>query len=140
MPQGVYEYALVDRTGKHDLESLRALEDWVLRYDLKTIPGVAEVASVGGAVKEFQILPDPVKLEQYGVTIGDIKTALSRSNSEMGGGSVELAGSEVMVRARGYLRTLDDFRHIVLKANASGVPTLLSDVARSARGLKCDAA
>ena len=130
----VYEYALVDRTGKHDLESLRALEDWVLRYDLKTIPGVAEVASVGGAVKEFQILPDPVKLEQYGVTIGDIKTALSRSNSEMGGGSVELAGSEVMVRARGYLRTLDDFRHIVLKANASGVPTLLSDVAQVRTG------
>ena len=130
----VYEYALVDRTGKHDLESLRALEDWVLRYDLKTIPGVAEVASVGGAVKEFQILPDPMKLEQYGVTIGDIKTALSRSNSEMGGGSVELAGSEVMVRARGYLRTLDDFRHIVLKANASGVPTLLSDVAQVRTG------
>ena len=130
----VYEYALVDRTGKHDLESLRALEDWVLRYDLKTIPGVAEVASVGGAVKEFQILPDPVKLEQYGVTIGDIKTALSRSNSEMGGGSVELAGSEVMVRARGYLRTLDDFRQIVLKANASGVSTLLSDVAQVRTG------
>ena len=130
----IYEYALVDRTGRHDLESLRALQDWVLRYDLKTVPGVAEVASVGGAVKEFLILPDPVKLEQYGVTIGDIKSALSRSNSEMGGGSVELAGSEVMVRARGYLKTLDDFRRIVLKANPSGVPTLLSDVAQVRTG------
>lgn len=102
----IYQYALVDKSGKNDLESLRALQDWFLKYELKTIPGVAEVASVGGAVKEYQIIPDPVKLEQYGVTVGDIKTALSASNQEAGGGS------------------------IVLKTNASGTPTVLGDVAQ----------
>ena len=124
------QYALVDKSGKNDLESLRALQDWFLKYELKTIPGVAEVASVGGAVKEYQIIPDPVKLEQYGVTVGDIKTALSASNQEAGGGSIEMGESEFMVRAQGYLKTLDDFRSIVLKTNASGTPTVLGDVAQ----------
>lgn len=126
----IYQYALVDKSGKNDLESLRALHDWFLKYELKTIPGVAEVASVGGAVKEYQIIPDPVKLEQYGVTVGDIKTALSASNQEAGGGSIEMGESEFMVRAQGYLKTLDDFRSIVLKTNASGTPTVLGDVAQ----------
>ena len=126
----IYQYALVDKSGKNDLESLRALQDWFLKYELKTIPGVAEVASVGGAVKEYQIIPDPVKLEQYGVTVGDIKTALSASNQEAGGGSIEMGESELMVRAQGYLKTLDDFRSIVLKTNASGTPTVLGDVAQ----------
>lgn len=126
----IYQYALVDKSGKNDLESLRALQDWFLKYELKTIPGVAEVASVGGAVKEYQIIPHPVKLEQYGVTVGDIKTALSASNQEAGGGSIEMGESEFMVRAQGYLKTLDDFRSIVLKTNASGTPTVLGDVAQ----------
>ena len=126
----IYQYALVDKSGKNDLESLRALQDWFLKYELKTIPGVAEVASVGGAVKEYQIIPDPVKLEQYGVTVGDIKTALSASNQEAGGGSIEMGESEFLVRAQGYLKTLDDFRSIVLKTNASGTPTVLGDVAQ----------
>ena len=126
----IYQYALVDKSGKNDLESLRALQDWFLKYELKTIPGVAEVASVGGAVKDYQIIPDPVKLEQYGVTVGDIKTALSASNQEAGGGSIEMGESEFMVRAQGYLKTLDDFRSIVLKTNASGTPTVLGDVAQ----------
>ena len=126
----IYQYALVDKSGKNDLESLRALQDWFLKYELKTIPGVAEVASVGGAVKEYQIIPDPVKLEQYGVTVGDIKTVLSASNQEAGGGSIEMGESEFMVRAQGYLKTLDDFRSIVLKTNASGTPTVLGDVAQ----------
>lgn len=126
----IYQYALVDKSGKNDLESLRALQDWFLKYELKTIPGVAEVASVGGAVKEYQIIPDPVKLEQYGVTVGDIKTALSASNQEAGGGSIEMGESEFMVRAQGYLKTLDDFRSIVLKTNASGTSTVLGDVAQ----------
>ena len=126
----IYQYALVDKSGKNDLESLRALQDWFLKYELKTIPGVAEVASVGGAVKEYQIIPDPVKLEQYGVTVGDIKTALSASNQEAGGGSIEMGESEFIVRAQGYLKTLDDFRSIVLKTNASGTPTVLGDVAQ----------
>lgn len=126
----IYQYALVDKSGKNDLESLRALQDWFLKYELKTIPGVAEVASVGGAVKEYQIIPDPVKLEQYGVTVGDIKTALSASNQEAGGGSIEMGESEFMVRAQGYLKTLDDFRSIVLKTNAAGTPTVLGDVAQ----------
>ena len=126
----IYQYALVDRTGQNDLESLRALQDWFLKYELKTIPGVAEVASVGGAVKAYQIVPDPVKLDLYGVTIGDLKSALEASNQEAGGGSIELAESEFMVRAEGYLKTLDDFRSIVLKTDASGTPTLLADVAQ----------
>lgn len=126
----IYQYALVDKSGKNDLESLRALQDWFLKYELKTIPGVAEVASVGGAVKEYQIIPDPVMLEQYGVTVGDIKTALAASNQEAGGGSIEMGESEFMVRAQGYLKTLDDFRSIVLKTNASGTPTVLGDVAQ----------
>ena len=126
----IYQYALVDKSGKNDLESLRALQDWFLKYELKTIPGVAEVASVGGAVKEYQIIPDPVKLEQYGVTVGDIKTALSASNQEAGGGSIEMGESEFMVRAQGYLKTLDDVRSIVLQTNASGTPTVLGDVAQ----------
>ncbi|MDO5531460.1 efflux RND transporter permease subunit [Sutterella sp.] len=124
----IYEYALVDRTGREDLESLRSLQDNFLKYELKAVPGVAEVASVGGAVREYQVLPDPVKLASHGVTINQIHSAITSSNAEAGGGSVEIAGSEFMVRARGYLKTLQDFREIVLKVT-DGVPTYLGDVA-----------
>lgn len=93
----VFEYALVDRSGKHDLAELRSLQDWFLKYELKTIPNVSEVASVGGVVKEYQIVVDPMKLTQYGISLGEVKSALDASNREAGGSSVELAEAEYMV-------------------------------------------
>ncbi len=126
----VFEYALVDRSGKHDLAELRSLQDWFLKYELKTIPNVSEVASVGGVVKEYQIVVDPMKLPQYGISLGEVKSALDASNQEAGGSSVELAEAEYMVRASGYLQTLDDFKNTVLKTGDNGVPVYLGDVAR----------
>ncbi|SLK05933.1 efflux RND transporter permease subunit [Novosphingobium mathurense] len=125
----VYEYALVDRTGRHDLSQLRSLQDWFLRYELKTIPGVAEVASVGGMVRQYQVVLDPVKLAGYGVTHGEAVEAIRRANQEAGGSVLELAEAEYMVRASGYLKTLGDFRAIPLRTAAGGVPVTLGDVA-----------
>ncbi|HHG8788414.1 TPA: CusA/CzcA family heavy metal efflux RND transporter [Citrobacter sedlakii] len=126
----IFEYALVDRSGKHDLAELRSLQDWFLKYELKTIPDVSEVASVGGVVKEYQVVIDPMKLAQYGISLAEVKAALGTSNQEAGGSSVELAEAEYMVRASGYLQSLEDFNHIVLKTNENGVPVYLRDVAR----------
>jgi Cu(I)/Ag(I) efflux system membrane protein CusA/SilA len=106
------------------------LQDWFLKYELKTIPNVAEVASVGGVVKQYQVQVDPMKLAQYGISLGEVKQALSTSNQEAGGSSVEIAEAEYMVRATGYLKSLEDFNHIVLKAGDNGVPIYLKDVAR----------
>jgi Cu(I)/Ag(I) efflux system membrane protein CusA/SilA len=125
----VYEYALVDRTGRHDLSQLRSLQDWFLRYEIKTIPGVAEVASVGGMVRQYQVVLDPAKLAGYGITHGEAVEAIRRANQETGGSVLELAEAEYMVRASGYLKTLDDFRAIPLRTAAGGVPVMLSDVA-----------
>ena len=124
----VYEYALVDRTGRHDLSQLRSLQDWFLRYELKSLPGVAEVASIGGMVKQYQVVLDPVKLAAYGVTHQQVVEAINRANGETGGSVLELAEAEYMVRASGYLKTLDDFRAVPLRA-AGGTPVLLGDVA-----------
>ena len=124
----VYEYALVDRTGQHDLSQLRSLQDWFLRYELKSLPGVAEVASIGGMVKQYQVLLDPVKLAGYGVTHGQVVQAIQAANSESGGSVLELGEAEYMVRAGGYLKTLNDFRAIPVKA-AGGIPVTLGDVA-----------
>ena len=87
----IFEYALVDKSGKHDLSQLRSLQDWFLKYELKTIPNVAEVASVGGVVKQYQVQVDPMKLAQYGISLGEVKQALASSNQEAGGSSVEIA-------------------------------------------------
>ena len=125
----VYEYALVDRTGRHDLSELRSLQDWFLRYELKSLPGVAEVASIGGMVKQYQVVLDPVKLAAYGITHRQAVEAIQRANSETGGSVLELAEAEYMVRASGYLTSLDDFRAIPLKTAAGGVPVRLGDVA-----------
>ena len=125
----VYEYALVDRSGHHDLSEMRSLQDWFLRYELKTLPGVAEVASIGGMVKQYQVVLDPVKLAAFGVTHQQVVTAIQAANSEAGGSVLELAEAEYMVRASGYLKTLDDFRAIPLKTAAGGVPVRLGDVA-----------
>ena len=125
----VYEYALVDRTGRHDLSELRSLQDWFLRYELKTLPGVAEVAAIGGMVKQYQVVLDPVRLAAFGVPQSQVVTAIQRANQETGGSVLELGEAEYMVRAGGYLKSLDDFRAIPLKTAVGGVPIRLGDVA-----------
>lgn len=125
----IYEYALVDRSGRHDLSQLRSLQDWFLRYELKTLPGVAEVASIGGMVKQYQVLLDPTRLAALGVTHAQAVEAIRRANQETGGSVLEMGGAEYMVRASGYLRTVDDFRAIPLRVAGAGVPVTLGDVA-----------
>ncbi|MDE2623673.1 MAG: efflux RND transporter permease subunit [Betaproteobacteria bacterium] len=125
----IYEYALVDRTGQHDLSQLRGIQDWFLRYELKTIPGIAEVASIGGMVKQYQVVLDPVKLASYGITFQDTVSAIGRANQEVGGSVLEMGEAEYMVRASGYLQSLDDFRAIPIKTAQGGVPVTLGDVA-----------
>jgi Cu(I)/Ag(I) efflux system membrane protein CusA/SilA len=125
----VYEYAMVDRTGGHDLAQLRGLQDWFLRYELKSLPGVAEVASIGGMVKQYQVVLDPVKLAAFGITHQQAVSAISQANQEAGGSVLEMGEAEYMVRASGYLKTLDDFRAIPLRTAAGGVPVTLGDVA-----------
>jgi len=125
----IYEYALVDRSGRHDLSQLRSLQDWFLRYELKSVPGVAEVASIGGMVRQYQVVLDPTKLVAYGVTHGQAVEAVRRANQEAGGSVLELGEAEYMVRASGYLKSLDDFRAIPLRTAAGGVPVRLGDVA-----------
>jgi Cu(I)/Ag(I) efflux system membrane protein CusA/SilA len=124
----IYQYALVDRTGKHDLSQLRSLQDWFLRYELKTLPNVAEVAPIGGMVKQYQVVLDPVRMASRGVTQQQIAKAIDEANRETGGSVLELAETEFMVRATGYLRTLGDFRAIPLRLDG-GVPVTLGDVA-----------
>jgi Cu(I)/Ag(I) efflux system membrane protein CusA/SilA len=125
----IYEYALVDRTGQHDLAQLRSIQDWFLRYELKTVPDVAEVASIGGMVRQYQVVLDPVRMASYGVTQDAAIAAIKRGNQEAGGSVVEMAESEYIVRSTGYLKTLDDFRAIPLKTLTGGVPVSLGDIA-----------
>ncbi len=125
----IYEYALVDRTGRHDLSQLRSLQDWFLRYELKTVPGVAEVAAIGGMVRQYQVVLEPTKLAAYGITHSQAVDAIQRANAEAGGSVLEMGEAEYMVRASGYLKTLDDFRAIPLRTSAGGVPARLGDVA-----------
>jgi len=125
----IYEYALVDRTGGNDLAGLRSLQDWFLRYELKTIPGIAEVASIGGMVKQYQIVLQPYRMASLGVTHADVVQAVRASNQEAGGSIVEMGEAEYMVRSSGYLGSLDDFRTIPLQVASGGVPVTLGDVA-----------
>lgn len=125
----VYEYALIDRSGQHDLSQLRALNDWFLRFELKTVPNVAEVASIGGMVRQYQVVLDPDRLRAFGITHGMVRDALAKANEATGGAVVEMAETEYMVRSQAYLRTLDDFRNTVLNADEAGTPVLLRDVA-----------
>lgn len=124
----VYEYALVDRTGKNDIGQLRALNDWFLKFELKTVTDVAEVASIGGMVRQYQVVLDPDRMRSLGVTQAQVVEALKQANQASGGSVVELAETEFMVRSRGYLRSLDDFRSIPL-AVSGATPVLLQDVA-----------
>ena len=125
----VFQYALVDRTGNLDLQELRALQDWHLRFALESVPGVAEVAPVGGFVKEYQVQIDPIRLRGYDISIGDVVRAVRASNEDAGGRTIEIAGHEQMVRGRGYIQSLDDLRELPLKLGADGVPVLIEDVA-----------
>lgn len=126
----IFEYALVDRTGQHDISELRALQDWFLKFELKTIPNVAEVASLGGMVKQYQIQVDPEKLRTYGLPLSAVTRAIQAANSENGASVLELAEAEYMVRLPGYLQTLDDFRAISLGVSENGTAITLADVAR----------
>jgi copper/silver efflux system protein len=130
----IYEYALVDRTGRHDLGQLRTLQDWFLRYDLKTIPDVAEVASIGGMVQAWQIVPDPQALAARGITIQQLVDAVRDANGATGGSVIEQGEAEVMVRSEGYLRERADFERVPIGNGADGVPVLLQDVASVQRG------
>ena len=126
----IYEYALMDKTGRHDLAELRALQDWFLKYELKTLPNVAEVATIGGMVKQYQVVLDPDRLRAYNIPHGKVMAAIRNANQETGGSVLELGEAEYMVRSGGYLKSLDDFRSIPIVTSDAGVPVLLKDVAR----------
>lgn len=126
----VYEYALVDRSGTYDLAQLRGMQDWFLKFQLQTVEGVSEVASVGGMVKQYQIELDPDRLRAFGLTVTDVTMAVERGNQEVGGSVIELAEAEYIVRARGYIQKLDDIRQIPVGLNDSGTPILLGDIAQ----------
>ena len=130
----VYEYALVDRSGKHDIAELRTLQDWFLKYELKTVQNVAEVASVGGFVNQYQIVLDPQRMQALKISQQTIVQAVQDANGETGGSVLELGEAEYMVRASGYLKSLDDFQLIPLGLGANGTPILLRDVAFIQRG------
>ncbi|MFC1681038.1 efflux RND transporter permease subunit [Pseudomonadota bacterium] len=125
----VYTYALTDRTGKHDLSELRSIQDWFLKYELQTVPGVSEVATVGGMVRQYQVVVDPNKLRAFGVPLSHIRMAIQRANQESGASVIEMAEAEYMVRVTGYLQSMEDLEVVPLRLNANGVPLLLRDVA-----------
>ncbi|MFT4809971.1 MAG: Cu(I)/Ag(I) efflux system membrane protein CusA/SilA [Arenicella sp.] len=125
----VYLYALVDRTGKHDLSQLRSIQDWFLKFELQTVPGVSEVASIGGMVKQYQIIVDPDKLRAYGIPLSLIQLAIKQGNQEVGASVIEMAEAEYMVSASGYIQSIQDLALIPLGLNNKGTPLLLRDVA-----------
>ncbi len=130
----VFEYALVDRTGQNDLADLRSLQDWNLRYALESVPGVAEVASVGGFVRQYQVHVDPNKLHAFGISIRDVIQAVRESNEDVGGRSLEIGGHEYVIRGRGYVERVEDLRRVPLRVDGNGVPVYLDDVAEVTLG------
>lgn len=125
----VFEYALVDRTGKHDLSQLTSLQNWVLKFELQKVPGVAEVATAGGMVKQYQITLDPNRLRAYGLTLDQVKQAILRGNREAGGSAIEMGEAEYMIRAKGYLKSIQDIEQIPVGLGKNGVPILLREIA-----------
>ncbi len=125
----VYLYALIDKTGKHDISQLRSLQDWFLKYELQTVPGVSEVSALGGMVKQYQVKVDPDKLRAFDMPLAHIQNAIKRGNQEIGASVVEMAEAEYMVRATGYIQNEQDLRNIPLGVNENGTPLLLKDVA-----------
>jgi Cu(I)/Ag(I) efflux system membrane protein CusA/SilA len=130
----IYEYALVDHSGRHDLSDLRSIQDWYLRYELQTVPGVAEVASLGGFVRQYQVEVDPNALASFGIPLSQVRRAIQRSNSDVGGRLLELAETEFMVRGRGYIESLDDLAGIAVGTDGRGTPILLRDIAQIHKG------
>jgi Cu(I)/Ag(I) efflux system membrane protein CusA/SilA len=130
----VYQYALVDDSGQHSAADLRAFQDWSLRYRLQSVPGVAEVASIGGFVQQYQVTVDPNRLKAYDLDIMRVAEAVRRSNNEVGGRLIEFSGREYMVRGRGYVARLEDLEQVVLKTDERGTPVLLRDVGQVAMG------
>ena len=130
----VYQYALVDRSGTHSLDQLRSYQDWTLRYALQSVPGVSEVASIGGFQKQYQVTVDPNKLASYGIPLTMVTEAIRMSNNEVGGRLIEFAGAEYMVRARGYTKKPSDLENVVVKTGAGGAPVLLKDIGHVAFG------
>ena len=130
----VYEYALVDRTGERDLAELRSIQDWYLRYELQTVPGVAEVASVGGFVRQYQVEVEPNALAAYAIPLSQVRRAIQRSNNDVGGRLVEMAESEFMVRGRGYIESIADLEQVAIGTDGRGTPVLLRDVAHIHEG------
>lgn len=126
----IYEYALIDRSGTHDLSELRSIQDWYLRYPLQTVDGVAEVASIGGYVKQYQIEVDPNALSRFNISLEQLKTAVKKSNNDVGGRLIELAETEYMVRGTGYIQSLQDVEEIPVGAGSNGTPVRVRDVAR----------
>src|SRR5258708_6143467 len=126
----IYEYALIDRSGRHDLGELRAIQDWFLKYELKSVADVAEVATIGGMVRQYQVVLDPNRLRAFGIPHARVIAALQNANRETGGGVLEMGEAEYMVRSRGYLKTLEDFRSVPLSVSDTGTPVTLGDVAR----------
>ncbi|WP_455583617.1 efflux RND transporter permease subunit [Legionella israelensis] len=125
----VFEYALIDKTGHHNLSELTSLQNWFLKYELQTVPGVSEVATVGGMVKQYQVIIDPDKLRSYNLTLNQVRQAIQNANQEVGGSVIEMSEAEYMVRAKGYLDSLSDFKHIPLGVNQKGIPIVLNNVA-----------
>jgi Cu(I)/Ag(I) efflux system membrane protein CusA/SilA len=125
----VFEYALVDRTGRNDLSQLRSLQDWFLKYELQTVPGVAEVATIGGMVRQYQVVVDPDKMRAFGITLREIRQAIQSGNQEAGGSVIEMGEAEYMVRATGYLQDVRDLAQIPLGVSGNGTPVILSDLA-----------
>jgi Cu(I)/Ag(I) efflux system membrane protein CusA/SilA len=130
----VFQYALVDDSGKHGPEELRSYQDWFLRYALQSVPGVAEVASIGGAAKQYQVTVDPNTLASHGLAIHDVVAAIRAGNDEVGGRLVELSGREYMVRGRGYIKSAADIESIVVRATEEGTPIRVGDLGRVAIG------
>ncbi len=125
----IYQYALVDRTGQHDLAQLRSLQDWFLKFELQALDGVAEVATIGGMVKQYQVVVDPLRLRGYGIPLMMVEQAIRAGNQEVGGSVVEMAEAEYMVRATGYVKRIEDLERIPVMATKAGTPVLLRDVA-----------
>ncbi|MGI9246384.1 MAG: efflux RND transporter permease subunit, partial [Steroidobacteraceae bacterium] len=125
----IYQYALVDRSGGHDLAQLRSLQDWFLKFELQALDGVAEVATIGGMVRQYQVVVDPLRLRGYGIPLMMVEDAIRRGNQEVGGAVIEMAEAEYMVRATGYVRSPADLERIPIMTTAQGTPVLLRDVA-----------
>ena len=126
----VFEYALVDRSNRHDLAQLRSLQDWYLKFELQTVPGVSEVATIGGMVKQYQVVVDPDSLRAYGLNLSQIRKAIQRGNKESGGSVIEMGEAEYMIRATGYIDSIEDLKEIPLGMSDKGVPITLKDVAQ----------